>query len=171
MEPIRSATSSHDPLLRLGERPEVAAQWVVGRNLDENEGEPIGVRGAELDQPPWFSDRRFNEADLRGDKAALDGFDVPHLKPQFRRPGGWNVVATGQFEEAASQEEDDPPSGARAKLPHDVKAERIPIERKAAFIVEGMQQESTRKNLDGSVGHRMRRHEMGSFLWRAGAGS
>ncbi len=94
----------------------VAAQRVIRRDLDEDEDEAVGIRGAELDESPGLAHGRLHDPYVGCGEASLERGDVAHLEPELGGRSRGGVAGPRQLEEASAQEEDDAAAGAGAEL-------------------------------------------------------
>src|SRR5271166_6363001 len=131
--------------------PRVAAQRVVGRNLDEHDAEAIRVLDPHFGQPPGL--RRGLAEDRnsgRGEPVAL-GVDIPHLEPdQHRAPGGAGRVS-GDLEQPRAEEEHQPRILGRPELPVDRQPEYVAVETTAAAQVGRAQQDPAAQHLHPTI--------------------
>lgn len=120
---------------------------MIGRNLDQDEHQAVGVGHAELYQAPRFFDGTLNDWNPSGAELSFRLPHVPHVEPELRGGSGWLDLVIGELEVAPAQKEDDPAGLAAAELPHGVKSEDVAVKSHAAFEIARVQHETAGKYL------------------------
>ena len=114
---------------------------MVGRNLDENDPDPVRILDPHLDQPPGLGHRRPENADPRRGKPLVLGADVAHLKPDRRRGPRGAGGTPGHLQQPTAEEENHPWISWRAELPVDRQPQHVAVETAASAEVGGPQQD------------------------------
>lgn len=121
--------------------PWVAAQWVIGGDLDQHDPDAVGIFDPHLGQSPRLGGRLAQNANTCCRQSLMFSLDIPHLEPDHHRlPGGARRVP-GNFQQPGAEEEHYCGIGRRAELAINRQAQHIPVEMAAAAQVGGAQQD------------------------------
>ena len=124
---------------------------MIGRNLDEDDPDAVGVLDPHLGQAPglrcWLPHNRNSG---RGQPGVL-GVNIPHLDPDHHRAPGRARRAPGDLEQPLAEEEHNPGIVRRAELPVDGQAEQVTVEAAAAAQPARAQQDPAAQNVRAAI--------------------
>jgi hypothetical protein len=137
------AASARPPLRRLA----ATAKRVLGRHLDEDEREPVGVARDQLDEPPGFQLRFLFDRHAPLDELFADSAHVAHLEDEAGGVRRRRMSGARDFEQAAAEEKDDAAARSLAPLAVDGEAEHAFVEAERALELSRMEQDAARQDL------------------------
>ena len=114
---------------------------MIGRNLDQDDPDAVGVLDPHLDQAPglrsWLPHNRNSG---RGKPGVLSA-NIAYLNPDHQRAPGRVGRVPGDLEQPLAEEEHHPGIVRRAELPVDGQAQQVTVEAAAAVQVAGAQED------------------------------
>jgi hypothetical protein len=131
---LRVAVTAVTPAAGRGER-------VIGRNLDQDDPDAVGVLDPHLDQTPGLRSRLPDNRDSSRSQPDMLGVDIPDLDPDQHQAPGRAGRVPGDLEQPLAEEEHQPGIIRRTELPADGQAEQVTVEAVAAVQVAGAQQD------------------------------
>jgi len=136
--------------LALSRSPALLApsERVLGPDLDENQGEAVGIARDHLEEAP-----RLHLGLLLDRYAPLrqpfpDGVEVAYLEEEANSVGGRLGRGARDLEEAAAEKEDGAAGFSLAPLTVDGEAKRVLVEVERALEVLGTKEDAAREDLD-----------------------
>ena len=111
-------------------------------DLDENDADPVGISDPHLEQAPRFPLGWTHDLDTGRLEALMLDSEIPHLQPEGQLAGLRPIADAGDFQEASTEEEDEPRIVAVTELTVDSKTESVAIETSTAVQVRGPEQDS-----------------------------
>jgi len=112
---------------------------VIGRNLDQDDPDAVGVLDPHLDQAPGLRSRLPDNRDSSRSQPDMLGVNIPDLDPDQHRAPGRAGRVPGVLEQPLAKEEHQPGIIRRAELPADGQAQQVTVETAAAVQVAGTQ--------------------------------
>jgi hypothetical protein len=124
---------------------------VIGRNLDQDDPDAVGVLDPHLDQAPGLRSRLPDNRDSSRSQPGMLGVDIPDLDPDQHRAPGRAGRVPGDLEQPLAEEEHQSGIIRRAELPAYAQAEQVTVEAAAAVQVAGAQQDPAAQNVHGTI--------------------
>jgi hypothetical protein len=124
---------------------------MVGRNLDDNDPDPVRILDPHLDQPPGLGHRRPENADPGRGQTLMLGVDVPHLKPDLHRVPRGAAGAPGHLQQPAAEEEHRPRISRGAELPVDRQPQHVAVEAATSAEIGGPQQDPAAQDVHAPI--------------------
>ena len=123
------------------------SERVLGRHLDEDQGEAVGIARDHLEEAP-----RLHLGPLLDRYAPLrqpfpDSVEVAHLEEEANSVGRRLGRGVRDLEEAAAEKEDDAAGFSLALLAVDGEAKRVLVEAERALAVLGTKENAAREDL------------------------
>jgi uncharacterized protein YciI len=129
----------------------VAAQRVVGGDLDEDEPHAVRVLDPHLGQPPRLFDRLAQDPGPGRGQAAVLGADVPYLQPDHDRAPGRPGSVPGHLEQSLAEEEHHAGIVGWPELAVHRQAQHVAVEPPAPVQVSGTQQDAAAQDLHTEI--------------------
>jgi hypothetical protein len=142
-----------DSRVARGEVASVPAEWMVLRDLDEDDAYSVRVRDPHLLQAPRLSSWLPQDHHTRLCQAPVLGTNVPDLDPQPDGISWWVRRPTTHLEQTVSQEEHETGHVFPAELAVDRQPQRVPVEPVTSAEVEGTQQDPASEDLHTAMIH------------------
>lgn len=120
---------------------------MLGRHLDENEREPVGIARDQLHEPPGFQFRFLFDRDAPLDELLADGAHFAYLEEEADGVRRWRIRGARDFEQAAAKEEDDTAVAFLAPLAVNGKAEDVFVEAERTLELSRMEEDAARQDL------------------------
>lgn len=125
----------------------IASQGMVGRYLDENNRYAVWILDPHLDKTPWFLAWPTDDVNTSCVQPLMLSFEIANLNPERQVAAGRFCGLPTDFEEASSQEEDQPRCIGRTEFSKDGETQRVSIEAAAALRLTRTQQNAARQSL------------------------
>jgi hypothetical protein len=124
---------------------------VIGRNLDQDDPDAVGVLELHLDQAPRLGYRFPHNWDPGCGQPGVLGVNIADLEPDHHRVPGRVGRVPGDLEQSLAEEEHQPGIVRRAELPVNGQAEDISVEAAAAVQVTRAQQDPAAQNVHATI--------------------
>ena len=124
---------------------------MIGRNLDQDDPDAVGVLDPHLGQAPGLRSRLPDNRDSSRSQPGMLGVDIPDLDPDHHRVPGRAGRVPGDLEQPLAKEEHQSGIIRRAELPADAQAEQVTVEAVAAVQVGGAQQDPAAQNVHATI--------------------
>jgi hypothetical protein len=124
---------------------------VIGRNLDQDDPEAVGVLDPHLGQAPGLGGRVPDDLDSGRGQPGVLGVNIPHLDPDHHRVPGRTGRVPGDLEQPLADEEHDPGVVRRTELAVDGQAQQVTVEAAAPVQVAGPQQDPAAQNVHATI--------------------
>jgi hypothetical protein len=126
---------------------------VIGRDLDQDDADAVGVLDPHLDQAPGFRHWLPHDRDSGRGQPGMLGADIADLDPDHHRAPGRAGRVPGDLKQSLAKVEHQPWIVRRAELPADGQAEQVTVEAAAAVQVAGAQQDPAAQNVQSPFQH------------------
>ena len=124
---------------------------MIGRNLDQDDPDAVGVLYPHLGQAPRLCGRLPDDRDAsRGEPGMLHA-DITDLDPDHHRAARRIGPMPGDLEKARAEKEDRPGIFRRPELPVDGQPENVPVEAAAAAQIAGTQEDPAAPNVQAAI--------------------
>jgi hypothetical protein len=124
---------------------------VIGRDLDQDDPDAVGVLDPHLDQAPGLRYWLPHDRDSGRGQPGMLGADIADLDPDHHRAPGRAGRVPGDLKQPLAEVEHQPWIVWRAELPADGQAEQVTVEAAAAVQVAGAQQEPAAQNVHVTI--------------------
>jgi hypothetical protein len=124
---------------------------MIGRNLGQDDPDPVGVLDVHLDQAPRLGCRLPYDRNSGHGEPGVLGMHIADLDPDHHRAPGRAGRVPGDLEQPLPEEKHQPGIIRRAELPVDGQAEQVTVEAAAAVQVAGAQQDPAAQNVHATI--------------------
>ena len=124
---------------------------MIGRNLDQDDPDAVGVLDPHLGQTPGLRSRLPDNRDSSRSQPDMLGVNIPDLDPDQHRVPGRAGRVPGDLEQPLPEEKHQPGIIRRAELPAGGQAEQVTVEAAAAVQVAGAQQDPAAQNVPAII--------------------
>ena len=124
---------------------------MIGRNLDQDDPDAVGVLELHLDQTPGLRSRLPDNRDSSRSQPDMLGVNIPDLDPDQHRAPGRAGRVPGDLEQPLAEEEHQSGIIRRAELPAGGQAQQVTVEAAAAIQAAGAQQDPAAQNVHATI--------------------
>ena len=124
---------------------------MIGRNLDQDDPDAVGVLDPHLDQAQGLRDWLPHDRNSGCGQPGVLSVNVPYLDPDHHRAPGRAGRVPGDLEQPLAEVEHQPGILRRPEFPVDGQAEQVTVETAATVQVAGAQQDAAAQNVHATI--------------------